>query len=131
MSPIILGGICSWIGTILGFGLQIAWQEYKERIIHHRKVKLAFICCLKDFISCMDDFASVPNEPHRWICPLWDSLQLDFVSHFPNEYQAFSPAVAKVNASTVAKVWNRTAFITVDYRESQRIAQEVLQSLED
>lgn len=35
MPDVLLGGICSWIGVAIGFGLQIGWQEYQERI--HKK----------------------------------------------------------------------------------------------
>ena len=129
MPDVLLGGICSWVGVAMGFGLQIGWQKCQEHI-HKKKVLAAFISCVEDFIACMEKFKNEPAQERHWHNDLWVISQLDFVFYYADEYQIFSKAVSSVNHSKSFSVSHIHTFVFTDYDDCQNIARQVLQSLE-
>ena len=130
MPDVLLGGICSWIGVAIGFGLQIGWQEYQERI-HKKKVLAAFISCVEDFIACVEKFKREPAQERHWYNALWDASQLDLVFYYTADYQTFSKAVSSVNHGKAVSLPRGRTLVFTNYDDCANIARQVLQSLEE
>lgn len=136
MNEIVLGCLCTCIGTAFGFALQIGYIEFKERVIQHRKVKKAFISCAEDFISTLSQFQTNPSKSHYWDFPLWADNQMEYVGHYLKQYREFAHPVSAVNNGKEGGFRTRSGtimsplFPTVDYDCLLNRARSILQSLE-
>ncbi|WP_296399990.1 hypothetical protein [Acidaminococcus timonensis] len=137
MNQIILGSLCTCIGTAFGFALQIGYTEFKERVIQHMKVKRAFISCAEDFISTLIEFKTSPTSSHYWDFPLWADNQMEYVGHYPKQYRDFCHLVSIVNNGEERCFQSRSGipmgpyFPTIDYDSVLNRAKSILQSLEE